>query len=79
QRVGPTFDVVFQARDTHDERLLIPQFLTQSGFERYFLPQMRSVSDLALMDSWVLGQSKTAEFSDADKAALQDKIQALYI
>ncbi|WP_431193151.1 type VI secretion system membrane subunit TssM [Vibrio parahaemolyticus] len=79
QLVGPSFDVVFLASEVHEERLLIPRFLTKDGFENYFLPQMRSVSRLALTDSWVLGQTQTAKFSDADEAALQEKIQALYI
>ncbi|MBY7710583.1 type VI secretion system membrane subunit TssM [Vibrio alginolyticus] len=79
QLVGPTFDVVFQTRQAHDERLFIPKFFSKDGFERYFLPQMRSVSTLALTDSWVLGQAQTTDFSDADKTALQEKIQALYI
>ncbi len=79
QLVGPTFDVVFQTRQAYDERLFIPKFFSKDGFERYFLPQMRSVSTLALTDSWVLGQSQTTDFSDADKMALQEKIQALYI
>ncbi|EJE8675777.1 type VI secretion system membrane subunit TssM [Vibrio parahaemolyticus] len=79
QTVGPTFDVVFDTRVERDARLFIPKLLTKEGFERYFLPQMDSMSELALTDSWVLGHVQTTDFSDADKAALQDKIQALYI
>jgi type VI secretion system protein ImpL len=40
---------------------------------------MESVSELALVDSWVLGQSKSAEFSEADKQALRDKVRQLYV
>ncbi len=79
QTVGPTFDVVFDTRVERDARLFIPKLLTKEGFEHYFLPQMHSMSELALTDSWVLGHAQTADFSEADKTALQDKIQALYI
>ncbi|GAL16087.1 IcmF-related protein [Vibrio astriarenae] len=58
QLVGPSFDVTFLAREAHEERLQIPRFLTQEGFELYFLPQMRSVSRLALIDSWYLDKFK---------------------
>ncbi|WP_257575280.1 hypothetical protein [Vibrio parahaemolyticus] len=33
------------------------------------------MSELALTDSWVLGHVQTTDFSDADKAALQDKFR----
>lgn len=37
------------------------------------MPQSESVSNLALIDSWVLGQSSTAEFSEEDKRVLREK------
>jgi type VI secretion system protein ImpL len=77
--VGPVFDMVFDQRVINGGDLYIPQMLTKKGFEDYFLPQVESVSKLALIDGWVLGQSKSAEFSEADKQDLRDKIRSLYI
>jgi type VI secretion system protein ImpL len=77
--VGPVFDMVFEERVMNGSGLYIPQLLTKKGFEDYFVPQMESVSELALVDSWVLGQSKSAEFSEADKQALRDKVRQLYV
>ncbi|WP_456300289.1 type VI secretion system membrane subunit TssM [Salinivibrio proteolyticus] len=77
--VGPVFDVVFEERVVNSENLYIPQMLTKKGFEEYFVPKLQSVSDLALIDSWVLGEAETAEFSEADKKALRNKIRDLYV
>jgi len=77
--VGPVFDVVFEERVMNSASLYIPQMLTKRGFEDFFMPQSESVSELALIDSWVLGQTKTAQFSEADKQALRDKIRSLYV
>ncbi|KOO16292.1 type VI secretion protein IcmF [Vibrio xuii] len=76
--VGPIFDVVFEER-VSNQSLYIPQMLTKAGFENYFMPRSESVSELALIDSWVLGQSKTAQFSEADKQVLREKIRNLYV
>lgn len=71
--IGLMFDVVFEERVLNSSSLFIPQMLTKRGFDDYFMPQSESVSELALIDSWVLGQSKTAQFSEADKQALREK------
>ncbi|MBT2912529.1 type VI secretion system membrane subunit TssM [Vibrio anguillarum] len=77
--IGPVFDVVFEERVVNSSSLYIPQMLTKKGFEDYFMPQSESVSELALIDSWVLGQSKSAQFSEADKHDLRNKIRSLYV
>ncbi len=77
--IGPVFDVVFVQKSLDSNGIYIPQFLTKQGFEDYFLPQSESVSKLALIDSWVLGQVKSANFSEADKRELKDKIRQLYV
>lgn len=76
--VGPIFDVVFEERVANSS-LYIPQMLTKEGFENYFMPRSESVSELALIDGWVLGQTKTAQFSEADKQVLREKIRNLYV
>ena len=77
--IGPVFDIVFQERVINTENLLVSQLLTSKGFEKYFLPQSESVAELALIDSWVLGQSEVAEFSTADKQVLREKIREQYV
>lgn len=77
--IGPVFDMVYKQGKKSDQSLFIPKLLTKDGFEDYFMPQSESVSNLALIDSWVLGQSSTAEFSEEDKRVLRNKIRNLYV
>lgn len=76
--VGPVFEVVFGQR-IQDGALNIPQLLTIKGFNNYFLPKIESLSDIALADSWVLGESTVAKFSAEDKQVLRQKIRNLYV
>jgi type VI secretion system protein ImpL len=76
--VGPVFEVVFGQR-VQDNALNIPQILTKKGFNSYFLPKIESLSDVALVDSWVLGESTVATFSAEDKQVLRQKIRNLYV
>ena len=77
--VGPIFDLVFTQRQEDSDRLHIPRLLTQDGFDSYFVPRADSISELALVDNWVLGQARSADFSDADKKVLREKIRDQYI
>ncbi|EGU32397.1 hypothetical protein VII00023_00490, partial [Vibrio ichthyoenteri ATCC 700023] len=77
--VGPVFGVVFEEQMVNSSVIHIPQMLTKKGFEDYFMPKSEGISELALIDSWVLGLSKTAQFSEADKIALRDKVRSLYV
>lgn len=79
---GPAYELVFAQRETDKEALdimKIPRLLSKQGFERYFIPKSDSIADLALIDSWVLGQSESTDFSQADKVALRNKIINQYI
>ena len=78
-QVGPVFDLVFTQRELDSDKLLIPRMLTKKGFETYFVPQSDAISELALVDSWVLGQSNAVDFSDEDKRVLRDKIRSQYV
>jgi type VI secretion system protein ImpL len=77
--IGPVFDLVFDQRIADSGDLMIPQLLTRKGFERYFIPKSNSVSELALIDSWVLGQNESVKFSEADKQVLREKIRDQYV
>lgn len=77
--VGPVFGVVFEEQAINSSVIYIPQMLTKKGFEDYFMPQSDSISELALIDNWVLGLSQTAQFSEADKVALREKVRNLYV
>ncbi|OEE57683.1 type VI secretion protein IcmF [Enterovibrio norvegicus FF-454] len=77
--IGPVFDVVFTQRTEESSDLEIPRVLTKKGFNSYFIPESDSVSELALVDSWVLGQTESIDFSDEDKRVLREKIRSQYI
>jgi type VI secretion system protein ImpL len=78
-QVGPVFDLVFTQRDANSQKLIIPRMLTKKGFENYFVPQSDAISEQALVDSWVLGQSNAISFSEEDKRVLRDKIRSQYV
>ncbi|WP_318466731.1 type VI secretion system membrane subunit TssM [Photobacterium leiognathi] len=76
--VGPVFETVFTQR-VQDNAFNIPQLFTLKGFSTYLLPKVESLSDIALADSWVLGETTVATFSEEDKQVLREKIRDLYI
>lgn len=77
--VGPIFDVVFSIASDHIGKINIPRILTKKGFENYFISNADSVSELAFIDSWVLGQVDNIKWSDQDRLVLKDKIRDLYV
>lgn len=77
--IGPVSELVFNPQPQEQDAQQIPQMLTSSGFKSYLIPASDSVTELALIDSWVLGQSQNINFSEADKLALQNKIVSQYL
>ncbi len=61
-----------------DDPLSIPALLTRDGLEKWFLRKSATVTELALIDAWVLGRRDNVEFSKADEAELQASLQNLY-
>lgn len=86
---GPAFSTVFTQVDAYGEPvasgaaadedpLTIPALLTRAGLEKWFLRKSGSVTDLALVDAWVLGRRDNVDFSKADEAELLASLQTLY-
>ncbi|MBW0147847.1 type VI secretion system membrane subunit TssM [Marinobacter arenosus] len=86
---GPAFSAVFERVDEfgepvaeqraeHSDPLVIPALLTREGLEKWFLRKSDSVTELALVDAWVLGRRDDVNFSQADEAKLRAKLQTLY-
>ncbi len=86
---GPAFSTVFVPVDAYGEpvssgaaleedALTIPSLLTREGLEKWFLRKSGSVTDLALVDAWVLGRRDNVDFSKADEAELLASLQTLY-
>ncbi|MEE3170113.1 MAG: type VI secretion system membrane subunit TssM [Pseudomonadota bacterium] len=85
---GPAFATVFSRVDEHGEPadtgtlvqdpLTIPALLTRAGLEKWFLRKSGSVTELALIDAWVLGRRDDVQFSEADEAELRASLQSLY-
>jgi type VI secretion system protein ImpL len=82
--IGPAFDVVYRSlseRDSGaalDENLTLPPLLTARGFRDYFEPNSQNVTELALIDQWVLGERRSLDYSDADRRVLTERLRALY-
>jgi type VI secretion system protein ImpL len=86
---GPAFSTVFTRLDGYGEPsdsgaaveedpLTIPALLTREGLEKWFLRKSGSVTELALVDAWVLGRRDNVDFSKADEARLLASLQTLY-
>lgn len=76
-QVGPTFDQVFISSD--DNKLIVPQFLTRYGLQRYFVKQRDALIALTAMDSWVLNLTHSVKYSEADRAEIQRQLTEQYI
>ncbi|MDI9243994.1 type VI secretion system membrane subunit TssM [Marinobacter sp. CHS3-4] len=86
---GPAFSTVFVRMDEYGEPLSeeqlaeqdptqIPSLLTREGMDSWFLRKSDSVTELALIDAWVLGRRNDVDFSEADEARLRTELQLIY-
>ncbi|WP_273205610.1 type VI secretion system membrane subunit TssM [Marinobacter subterrani] len=86
---GPAFSAVFtrvdefgepvpEALPTEQDPLRVPALLTREGLEKWFMKESGSVTELALIDAWVLGRREDVNFSEADEAELRTSLQTLY-
>lgn len=86
---GPAFSTVFTRVDaygeplagelpTEEDPIAIDMLLTREGLEKWFLRKSGSVTELALVDAWVLGRRNDVDFSKADEAELLASLQTLY-
>jgi type VI secretion system protein ImpL len=86
---GPAFSTVFVRLDKNGEALSegaspehdparIPSLLTRKGMDSWFLQKSDSVTELALIDAWVLGRRSDVDFSEADEARLRTELQLIY-
>ncbi|MBI6563540.1 type VI secretion system membrane subunit TssM [Pseudomonas synxantha] len=82
--IGPAFDVVYRPLNERysgaalDENLALPPLLTARGFRDYFEPNSQNVTELALIDQWVLGERRSLDYSEADRRVLTERLRALY-
>ncbi|WP_036191219.1 type VI secretion system membrane subunit TssM [Marinobacter lipolyticus] len=85
---GPAFSTVFtkldergeplQEESLEEDPLVIPSLLTRDGLNGWFLRKSDSVTELALVDAWVLGRRDDVDFSESDEAQLTAELQSLY-
>ncbi|MDL0430913.1 type VI secretion system membrane subunit TssM [Marinobacter sp. TBZ242] len=86
---GPAFSSVFVRLDEFGEPfddensdqkdpVVIPSLLTREGLDSWFLRKSGSITELALVDAWVLGRRDDVNFSEADEDRLQAQLQSLY-
>lgn len=80
--VGPAFDVVYRAvlaTPTEADGAVLPALLTVKGYKEYFEPHSENVTELAMIDQWVLGERRQVDYSEADRKALAERLRALYV
>lgn len=83
--IGPAFDIVYQPVATAPENVesapvngRIDALLTAKGYRGYFAPHSEDLTELAMIDQWALGERSKIDYSEADKAALAERIRAIY-
>ncbi|MEH6354402.1 MAG: type VI secretion system membrane subunit TssM [Marinobacter sp.] len=84
---GPAFATVFGIVDADTTSLsavnnhnpmLIPALFTRESLQKWFLDRSTRVTELALIDAWVLGRRDNIDFSLADQKQLQAGLHNLY-
>ncbi|HEV8078155.1 MAG TPA: type VI secretion system membrane subunit TssM, partial [Marinobacter sp.] len=84
---GPAFATVFGIVDADtrslptvndDNPMLIPALFTRDSLGQWFLHRATKVTELALIDAWVLGRRDSIDFSPADQEQLQAGLHNLY-
>lgn len=81
--VGPAFDVVYRPvalspDQTELQGVTLPPLLTVKGFREYFEPRSEDVTELAMIDQWVLGERRQIDYSEEDRKALAVRLRTLY-
>ncbi|POA20239.1 type VI secretion system membrane subunit TssM [Pseudomonas sp. FW300-N1A1] len=81
--VGPAFDIIYRplagSEHTADgSALVLASLLTAKGFKQYFEPGARDITELAMIDQWVLGERRELDYSEEDRKVLTERIRALY-
>ncbi|MNM15818.1 hypothetical protein D3C81_260450 [compost metagenome] len=71
------YQVSSGSRLGNDDVLLAP-LLTAKGFKAYFEPNSQRFADMAMIDQWALGERGQLDYSDADRAALSERLRNLY-
>jgi type VI secretion system protein ImpL len=84
KEVGPVYDIVFKDRISQQTGLAndanqVARIYTKDGLINYFLPRTDSVTNLAIIDSWVLGKTKKVDFSEADKKYFTQQLVDQYV
>lgn len=82
--VGPAFDVVYQPVSSKPPQAdvdgaMLPALLTAQGYKEYFEPHSANVTELAMIDQWVLGERRHIDYSEADRKALGERLRSLYV
>jgi type VI secretion system protein ImpL len=84
---GPAFATVFGVADagttslpaeSNDNPMLIPALFTRDSLQKWFMDRAARVTELALIDAWVLGRRDNIDFSPADQQQLQAGLYNLY-
>lgn len=80
--IGPAFDVVYRpvsSKPAQVDGALLPPLLTVKGYQEYFQPRSENVTELAMIDQWVLGERRQVDYSVADRKALAERLRSLYV
>jgi len=84
---GPAFATVFGIVDADQASasavsdaspMRIPALFTRDSLQKWFLDRAARVTELALIDAWVLGRRDNIDFSLADQQQLQAGLHNLY-
>lgn len=80
--VGPAFDIVYrpvQSKHAEGGGTVLPPLLTAKGYKAYFEPHSENVTELAMIDQWVLGERRQLDYGEADRKALAERLHSLYV
>lgn len=76
--VGPAFDLIFDIAKAQEQYIRLPALFTKNGLEKYYLTRSENISELAIVDNWVIGRRNDIDFSEEDKIILRQKLREQY-
>lgn len=76
--VGTSFEIIFNTDVGSSDPLLIPGLFTKKGLNNYYIQQSENISELALIDNWMIGTRANISYSQEDINNFRDKLRDQY-
>ncbi|MDP8052632.1 type VI secretion system membrane subunit TssM [Pasteurella atlantica] len=70
---------IFTDNSASIEGVILSPIFTNWAYTDYYIPKTKNITELAMIDSWVLGKKETIDFSKEDLKQLRESVRNLYL